>query len=155
MFDSADQIIQHFELLPHPEGGFYKEVYRAELEIESPVAGGIRSGVTDIYYLLRRGEFSRFHSVVHDEIWNFYLGGPLNLYLFDGENVKPVTLGDTNTPGFKYTVPGGVYQAAEPLGDYTLVGCTVAPGFDFADFRFLSDDTAMLKKLEKKWERLV
>lgn len=147
MLDTAEKIIDYFELEKHPEGGYFKEVYRSESQVESPVTAGKRSAVTDIYYLLEEGEVSRFHQVRHDEIWHFYTGYPISVLEYDGETVKQTILGDLRNPQFKCTVRGGIWQAAESLGEFSLVGCTVAPGFDFADFRFLADDQVKVKKL--------
>ena len=132
-----ETLIEKYQLTPHPEGGYFKEIYRSELSLTSPVTQGVRQAVTQIYFLLTAGQLSRFHRVVHDEIWHFYEGAPLALIQYDGSRVVREEIG----PGASYTavVPGGVWQAAESTGDYSLVGCTVAPGFDFTDFTFLSD----------------
>ncbi|MBF0240178.1 MAG: cupin domain-containing protein, partial [SAR324 cluster bacterium] len=112
----------------------------------SPVAKAPRSAVTHIYFLLVKGQISRFHKVLHDEIWNFYEGSPLRLIQFDGVQLAETMLG----PGcetYVSIVPPKVYQASETTGEYSLVGCTVAPGFDFADFSFLKDDATQVDVL--------
>ena len=134
------EIIEQLELLPHPEGGYYKEVYRSEMEVQSPVHGLQRNSLTHIYFLLGKGQFSRFHMVSHDEVWNFYEGEPLVLILFDGETVQELELGSGCSDGYTAVVPAGVWQAAYSTGDYSLVGCSVAPGFDFEDFQFMENE---------------
>jgi predicted cupin superfamily sugar epimerase len=89
--------------------------------------------------LLGKGDISRFHKVVHDEIWNFYDGAPIRLIQYDKKTLTEEPIG-SNCNEFVSIVKGGCYQAAESTGDYTLVGCTVAPGFDFKDFSFLKDN---------------
>ena len=139
-------LIDQYQLTPHPEGGYYKEIYRSAQSVTSPVTGEERQAVTQIYFLLTRGEVSRFHRVVHDEIWHFYQGSPLALIQYDGEKVTRQVIGPET--GYTAVVPGGVWQAAESCGDYTLVGCTVAPGFDFKDFTFLSDQPAQAEFMQ-------
>lgn len=140
-------LVQRYQLQPHPEGGYYREVYCSSLQVESNMVAAQRPALTHIYFLLGRGERSRFHRVAHDELWHFYAGAPLNLYLFNGDGVEVVTLGEDTEP--VALVPGGVYQAAESSGEYTLVGCSVAPGFDFDDFSFLTDHQEDLAQLEQ------
>lgn len=140
-------LIDKYQLVPHPEGGFYREVYRSEQRVKSPVTFQSRDAVTHIYFLLMRGQVSRFHKVLHDEIWNLYEGAPLRLIVTDGEKVEENLIGATCDAYF-YVVSGGMFQAAESTGDYSLVGCTVAPGFDFADFSFLADEADVLARFE-------
>ena len=136
------KLIDHYDLIPHPEGGFYKEIYRSKQAVSSTVVQGERQAVTHIYFLLARGQISRFHKVLHDEIWSFYEGAPLRLLTLKNHAVTEQFLGgDTGT--YVGVIEGGVYQAAETTGDYTLVGCSVAPGFDFSDFSFLRDNPAL------------
>ncbi len=132
------QIIAALGLSPHPEGGHYRETYRGDaLPFELP-ARGRRASSTAIYFLLAPGEFSAFHVVASDEGWHHYLGSALELVLLDDHGrLERRTLGKDFERGElpQIVVPAGVYQAARPLGpDPVLVGCTVAPGFDFADF---------------------
>ncbi|MCP4024469.1 MAG: cupin domain-containing protein [Desulfobacteraceae bacterium] len=131
-------LIEKYKLQPHPEGGYFREVFRSDMTLASPAANQKRNAVTHIYYLLVAGQVSRFHKVVHDEIWNFYQGSPVKLLKYDTQTLEQDIIG----PGcddFVCIVKGGFFQAAEPTGEYSLVGCTVAPGFDFADFSFLKD----------------
>ena len=144
---TAADLIEHHQLQPHPEGGWYREIYRANQNVVSPVNGEGRSAFTHIYFLLERGQLSRFHKVLHGETWNFYAGAPLRLITFgaDPDQVIETQLGGAGA-GTDYVsiVEPGHYQAAESTGDFSLVGCSVAPGFDFADFSFLKDDDAGL-----------
>jgi hypothetical protein len=135
-------IIAKYNLIPHPEGGFYKEVYRSGQVVLSNQINENRNSVTHIYFLLCKGQFSRFHSVLHDEIWNFYEGDPLKLIEFDGKHIEENVIGK-EIGVYVSIVKGGVFQAAETTGEYSLVGCSVAPGFDFKDFSFLDDKSDM------------
>ncbi|MBN1142207.1 MAG: cupin domain-containing protein [Deltaproteobacteria bacterium] len=140
-------LIAHYGLRPHPEGGFYREVYRSQQTVTSSLAGAERRALTHIYFLLLRDQISRFHRVRHDEVWNFYEGAPLTLVTFDGTEVRTHRLG----PGADYVlvVAGGLFQAAASEGAFSLVGCTVAPGFEFADFSFLAEDPDLSRCLEQ------
>jgi hypothetical protein len=127
----AEEIVRLLGLAPHPEGGFYRETFRAA------AADGGRGASTAIYYLLRRGEVSAWHRVDADEAWHHYAGAPLELLLSaDGQERSAVRLGPDLAAGERpqAVVPAGVWQSARSLGAWTLVGCTVAPAFDFAGF---------------------
>lgn len=141
---TADALIEHYQLQPHPEGGWYREIYRADQAVVSPVHGENRSALTHIYFLLERGQVSRFHKVRHAEIWNFYAGDPLRLITtVDGKAIVDTLIGDsTGDHDYVAVVEPDHYQAAESTGEFSLVGCSVAPGFDFADFSFMADDSA-------------
>jgi uncharacterized protein len=134
----SDEWVQALGLQPHPEGGYYREMYRATAQVET--ARGPRSAGTAIYYLLPRGTFAAWHRVASDEVWHFYEGGPLTLYLLGAGGLERVVLGREVARGERpqVVVPAGVLQAAAPEGAYTLAGCTVAPGFDFADWEMPS-----------------
>jgi predicted cupin superfamily sugar epimerase len=129
-------VIDVLGLLPHPEGGFYRETFRAPTQIATRV--GPRAASTAIYFLLPTGTFSTFHRVASDEAWHHYDGDPLELHTIDAAGTHEVTLlGASLALGHRpqHVVPASVWQAAIPIGDrYALCGCTVAPGFDFADF---------------------
>ena len=120
----ADALIQQLGLQPHPEGGHFRETFRDN--------NSGRAHSTAIYFLLKRGEASRWHRVDAAEVWHFYRGAPLELKI--GKTV--VRLGPDIAAGEmpQAVVPPGAWQAARSLGDYTLVGCTVAPGFLFEKF---------------------
>ncbi|MBN1478708.1 cupin domain-containing protein [candidate division KSB1 bacterium] len=146
----ASEIIKLLKLEVHPEGGCFNEVFRSDLIIHSPRVRARRHAMTDIYFLLTDGQFSRFHRVHHDELWNFYEGSPLQLYDYDptADVLHTIILGplsDSNT--YKYVVSADHWQAATPTGQYSLVGCTVAPGFDFRDFTLLKRNSSDCKRL--------
>ena len=135
--------IERLGLVPHPEGGHFRETYRAPECMAGtdlpPRYGGSRAFGTAIYFLLRSGEASRLHRIKSDEIWHFYAGGPLAIFLIHpAGNLHEIALGLDFDHGQRpqAVVPAGTWFGAAPLPDtlYSLVGCTVAPGFDFADF---------------------
>ncbi len=138
MNEQARAVVETLELLPHPEGGFFRETFRAPLGVVAPQ--GARSASTAIYYLLAAGTFSALHRVRSDEVWHHYDGDPLEIHTIrdDGAYAMAVLgrgLGLDNGQLPQRVVPAGVWQAAVPFGTrFTLCGCTVAPGFDFADF---------------------
>jgi len=132
------QLIDRLKLVPHPEGGFYREVYRSGQAVSSSATKAPRQALTHIYFLLLKGQVSRFHRVLHDEVWNYYEGAPLRLLRWHGATIEEQLIGPGEA-NYCTTIVGGDFQAAESCGDYTLVGCTVAPGFDFADFTFADD----------------
>lgn len=132
------RLIDTLGLTPHPEGGAFRETFRAPLALTGLPHGAPRAASTAIYYLLPPGAFSAFHVVASDEVFHFYDGAPLELDLLhdDGAHERLV-LGRDVAAGERpqRVVPAGVLQAAAPRGDgWSLVGCTVAPGFEFADF---------------------
>jgi predicted cupin superfamily sugar epimerase len=127
------EIIELLNLEPHVEGGFYKETYHSQQLF------GENSISTAIYYLLPKGEKSHFHRITSDEIWHFYLGGALEIVQISPEgDIKKIILGTDLTAGqvLQYCVPAHYWFGAEPCAqtDFTLVGCTVAPGFSFNNF---------------------
>ena len=140
----ADELIRLLDLRPHPEGGWYRETFRSTVQVSAPPRA-VRSALTTIYYLLAAGGFSAWHRVRSDEVWHWYEGEPLELLLAapDWSAVRGRRLGVVG-PGTEplLTVPAGWWQAARPLGEFALCGCTVAPGFEFEDFVFLRDDPA-------------
>lgn len=128
---NADEIVRLLRLQPHPEGGFFRETFR------DAAPGGGRGASTAIYYLLREGDVSAWHRVVDAaEVWHYYAGSPLELTLSDGKTRETVRLGDDLASGERpqAVVPAGVWQTARPSGGWTLVGCTVAPAFEYAGF---------------------
>jgi len=157
MNSETKQLISELQLIPHPEGGYYKEVYRSESTVISPYHGHLRHAITDIYFLLLEGQNSRFHRLVHDEIWHFYKGDSLVLVDLspDIQTVSQITLGNLpDKNNFKYRVRGGHWQSAYSTGEYSLVGCTVAPGFEFDDFSFLKDDQVAYQSVIDKFPEL-
>ena len=139
---TARHYIEHLQLLPHPEGGYYKETYRSPGIISKSCLkdiGGDRSFSTAIYFLLQQGDFSAFHRIKSDECWHFYDGGSLLIHvLMENGEYNCIRLGRNIHEGelFQYVVPAGAWFASEPTASsfFALVGCTVAPGFDFTDF---------------------
>jgi uncharacterized protein len=131
----ARDLVAKLALQPHPEGGWYREIYRSPTRVQT--ARGSRSAITTIYYLLERHQLSRWHVVQADELWHFYGGAPLELLEYDPatRTLARHELSETSVA----VIPTGVWQAARSLGEYSLVGCTVGPGFEFADFQFTSD----------------
>jgi predicted cupin superfamily sugar epimerase len=139
---NAAYCITHLGLIPHPEGGYYKETYRSEGSIEAACLAefsGARSYATGIYFLLEHGNFSAFHRIKSDEMWHFYAGDPLEVIEISPQGKLTITvLGNDLEKGesFQYVVPAGHWfgSRVKSGGNFSLVGCTVAPGFDFADF---------------------
>ena len=134
----AQAVIASLGLTPHPEGGFFRQTFRAAATVQAPVGAYRRAASTAIYFLLRAGDFSAFHAVSSDEVWHHYLGSSLELHTIDGAGQhQRIELGPDLMAGERpqWVVLAGVLQAARVIGDgFALVGCTVAPGFDFADF---------------------
>lgn len=131
----AAELVARLRLEPHPEGGWYREVHRSREILQT--ARGPRAALTSIYYLLERGQFSRWHVVTSDEIWHHAGGAPLELLTYNpaGKSLRRFVLRPTDSIG---VVSAGAWQAARSLGDWSLVACDVAPGFDFEDFSFVS-----------------
>jgi len=128
---SAAELIARLGLKPHPEGGHYRETFRdSNLDPEG------RSRSTAIYFLLARGERSQWHRVDAAEVWHYHAGDALILRISDDDGTRSITLGPDLAAGDvpQAIVPAHAWQAAETTGDSTLVGCTVAPGFEFAGF---------------------
>lgn len=139
-----EELIRHFDLQPHPEGGFFRETYRSEAGVLRAGSAEARSASTAIYYLLADGAHSAWHRIRSDEVWHFYAGEPLLVHVLD-ESARLTThrLGNALThPGtvFQAVVPAGRWFAAECAdpASYALVGCTVAPGFEFSEFELAS-----------------
>jgi uncharacterized protein len=134
---SPDDIIRLLSLTPHPEGGHYCETFRDSLAAESG-----RAASTAIYFLLREGEISRWHRVDAAEVWHWYAGAPLSLIIVEDGSRRAVRLGTDLPAGERpqAVVPAQAWQQAQSLGAWTLVGCTVAPGFEFAGFELARPD---------------
>jgi hypothetical protein len=134
---TAQEVIAELGMQPHPEGGHFVETYR-----DHPKAGE-RGVVTSIYFLLKSGEVSRWHRVDAVEIWNWYAGAPLKLAIAELEGAPPKEhlLGSNVLAGARpqAVVPAHAWQSARTLGDWTLVGCVVAPAFSFEGFELAPD----------------
>lgn len=151
---TAQQFIQQFNLQPHPEGGWYKETYKCKEQVEAKALpnrfNGGRAFSTAIYFLLEQGNFSAFHKIKSDECWHFYAGDPLLIYVLQSNGeLDIICLGSDIENGqlFQYVVPANCWFASRPApeSDFCFVGCTVSPGFDFADFELA--ETATLSAL--------
>jgi predicted cupin superfamily sugar epimerase len=136
---TAERIIRVLKLKPHPEGGHFRETFRdASLEKE-------RAHSTAIYFLLKKGERSHWHRVDAAEVWHWYAGSPLELAIATrGKRARRCVLGNPLAKGQRpqMVVPKGAWQSARSLGAYTLVGCTVAPGFEYSGFELAPADFA-------------
>ncbi len=140
---NAQHYIKTLALLPHPEGGYYKETYRSEGTTGTDSVK--RNYCTAIYFLLEDGNFSAFHKIKSDELWHFYAGDVLEVIEITKEGKLKITeLGPNN---FQYCVPAGNWfgSRVKKGGKFSLVGCTVAPGFDFADFEMAERDLLIEK----------
>ncbi len=165
MDKNAQYWIDRLSLSPHPEGGYYRVTYQSVLTIVQDALPsafhGNRSASTAIYFLLAQKDFSAFHRIASDELWHFYAGSALVVYVIDPEgNCSELHLGDVFEAGevFQAVVKAGCWFASRlknPAG-FALVGCTVAPGFDFADFEMAkrSDLLATYPKHRKLIEEL-
>ena len=159
---TAEYWIEHLNLEPHPEGGFFREVYRSEESIGAPALPkryeSNRNFGTSIYFLLRSEDISHFHRLQTDEIWHFYHGSPLSLHIINAEGeyaTQSLGKNPENGEQFQFVVPKGAWFGAtvnEPES-YTLVGCTMAPGFDFADFE-LGNRKKMLREFPQ-YEKII
>jgi predicted cupin superfamily sugar epimerase len=146
---TAEKLIAHYSLLPHPEGGWYKETYRSTNNIiQNALPSNFTEGrvfSTAIYFLLEQGNFSAFHKIQSDECWHFYSGQTLLVYVIniDG-NLDIIKLGSDIDNGevFQYVVPANCWFASIPANhaEFCFVGCTVSPGFDFNDFELAKAD---------------
>lgn len=161
MQDSVRAIVDRLGLTAHPEGGYYREIFRSSMTVDRPGATSVdrrRSMSTFIYFLLASDDFSAFHRVVgSDEIWHLYAGGPLELHMIDDGSryAKHVLATDLARGEPARVVPAGWWQAARLAegANFAFCGCTVAPGFDFADFEMPS--AAALVAIEPSHERII
>jgi len=159
---TIEELKQRLNLQPHPEGGYYAETYRAQEKIAHSALNsrfsGDRSFSTAIYFLVPAGTFSAFHRIQADEGWHFYYGTPLRVHmLVEGQGYSYQDLGMDFEQGQRpqFVVPHGAWFASEPVSDegFSLVGCTVAPGFDFEDFEMA--EAAQLRSLFPEHTQLV
>ena len=141
------ELVQPIDLAAHPEGGRFRQVFKSSIGVHRS-DGRRRSALTHIYFSLEPGEVSRFHRVDGDEVWNLYQGRGVRLYLWDGGGEAPVCVTLAATAGcYCHVVPAGVWQAAEPIADTVLVGCSVAPGFESAGFELIDPDGDAARRL--------
>lgn len=141
---TSKELIDDLQLLPHPEGGYYKETYRSE-ETTTNKNGEIRNVCTAIYFLLEEKDKSHFHRIQSDELWFFHLGQSLEIYYITKGEIKTVTLGNNIQSGevLSFKIPANTWFACKIKHEkeFSLVSCTVAPGFDFKDFELAKRET--------------
>ena len=146
----ADQLIEQYNLQPHPEGGWYCQTYKSNEQVAAnalPIRfGASRAFSTAIYFLLEQGNFSAFHRIKSDECWHFYTGDPLLIYIIQqNRELEIISLGNDPEKGqtFQYVVPANCWFACRPApgSEYCFVGCTVSPGFEFEDFELADAGT--------------
>lgn len=149
------EIIEKLQLLPHPEGGFYKETYRSAADIR--MEGNVRQMCTSIYYMLEDDNRSHFHRIKSDELWFFHLGEPLEIITLNNGRVETILLGSAIEKGelLQAVIPAGIWFGSRIKSQkgFVLVSCTVAPGFDFADFELAKRED--LLKEYPQFEELV
>lgn len=145
---NAAYYIQLLNLLPHPEGGYYKETFRSEQQVNHVGEANVKQACTSIYYLLENADFSGFHRIASDEIWYFHKGQPLIIHVIknDGTLIS-YELSDEKTGSFSIIVQAGLWFAAElkRTEGFTLVSCAVAPGFDFREFEMAKREELVLQ----------
>jgi predicted cupin superfamily sugar epimerase len=149
MHDRASKLIGDLNLQPHPEGGYFREIFRSSREVQPLDERSTRSALTTIYFMLVKGQHSRWHRVASDEVWHFYEGDPLELYWIDTHDQVRHEVLSSGRSNASHTcvVPAECWQAARPLGEFSLVGCTVGPGFDFHDFEIVTAGSAALAQI--------
>lgn len=150
MHPRATELIAKLRLQSHPEGGYYREIWRSAASVQPADERPSRPALTTIYFMLVAGQHSRWHRVRSDEVWHFYEGDPLELLVAPPSvertaTIKLARLEADSVP--VYTVPANWWQGARTTRDFTLAGCTVGPGFDFADFSYLSDQRQQALRL--------
>ncbi|UJP66201.1 cupin domain-containing protein [Mongoliitalea daihaiensis] len=142
------RLVTQLGLIPHPEGGFYKEVYRSETELST--AHGKRSLSTSIYFLLTSDNCSKFHQIQSDELWFWHEGDPITIHTLGDDGYQTLSLGPSKFEGHQpfQLVKGGLIfgSTVDTPGGFTLVSCVVSPGFDFAEFKLFSKE-----ELLKAW----
>jgi len=148
----ARELIELLQLSPHPEGGHYREIFRADASVLPDDGRARRSALTSIDFLLQAGEFSAWHRVTSDEAWHLLEGGPLRLWCLPPslDRIVSIDLAAASTIAApRHIVPAGWWQAAEPLGAFAYVGATVGPGFEFADFAFARENQPVMEAIER------
>ncbi len=157
MHPRVSELIRHLGLEAHPEGGCFHQVFRSPITVQPSDGRDERSAVTSIYFLLQGGERSRWHQVLSDELWHSYEGDPLELYSINPRTWKTDRLLLGREDGRTHPIqiiPAGHWQAARTTGEYTLVGCTVAPGFEYRDFRIFGPGSAEAGEIKRRFPDL-
>ncbi|MET3978131.1 putative cupin superfamily sugar epimerase [Mucilaginibacter sp. UYP25] len=140
---NAQYWIDHLNLQPHPEGGYYKEVFRSVNEVSKAGSADLKQGCTSIYYLLEGRDFSGFHRLTSDELWYFHKGSPLHIHVLETDGThRTIQLSDTDTGNLQAVIAPNTWFAAEipTATGFALMSCAVAPGFDFAEFEMAKKD---------------
>ena len=149
---TIQELIEKYQLLTHPEGGFYRETYRSEATTQTK--NGQRNMMTAIYFLLTSENVSRFHVIKSDELWFHHEGNDVTVHVLDEDGYKKLQLGRSHSDSsYQHLVEAGKIfgSTVESQNGYALVSCVVAPGFDFSDFE-LCDKTSLLKKYPEQHE---
>lgn len=157
MNTDAARLIRELDLRPHPEGGWFRETFRSRRSVAPDDGRSPRAGLTTIHFLLVAGEVSRFHRVRSDEAWHFADGSPLELVVVDASLARASThmLGRASAGAApSHVVERDAWQAARSLGEWTLVGCSVGPGFAFEDFALLADVAREREELARRFPEL-
>jgi len=151
------KLIEELGMAPHPEGGHFTEIYRSPSRVTPADGRGERPAVTTIYFLLSAGERARWHCVESDELWHFCEGAPLDLHCIDPETweAQILRLGP-QAEGISpiHVIRAGCWQAACTTGGYTLAGCTVAPGFEYRDYRIFGEESVEAEELRRRFPGL-
>ena len=155
----AAELIRALDLQPHPEGGYFREVFRSVGRVLYKNSGEERSALTTIYFLLVAGQHSQWHRIAADEVWHYYEGDPLELVWVGAGGTGQQVVGPVGGESAPVAVvPGGSWQAARTLGEYTLVGCSVGPGFEYAEFELLGrsaeEEGEFRERYPDLWERV-
>jgi hypothetical protein len=154
MHPRAEELIRDLRLAPHPEGGHFGETYRSSRPVRPADEPRDRAALTTIYFLLAAGERSRWHRLDADELWHYYEGDSLELFLFDApaHSLSRVCLGQVS-PGCApvQVAPAGSWLAARPLGAFTLAGCTMGPGFEEEGFVLMADEPGVAAELAERF----
>lgn len=143
MENNAAYWINKLNLQPHPEGGFYKEVFRSKIGVTATNNSKLKQAITSIYYLLEGNDYSGFHRLKSDEIWYFHKGSPLQIHVPDNAGLlQSIELSDLETGNLSVVIPAGLWFAAEipSKHGFCLASCAVAPGFDFSEFEMGEKD---------------
>jgi len=140
--------IDHLNLQPHPEGGYYKEVFRSVHQVTRAGEQAVKQACTSIYYLLEGKDFSGFHQLASDELWYFHKGAPLHIHVIDHEGTHTtIELSDSRTGSLQAVIPPNTWFAAEipSATGFALVSCAVAPGFDFSEFEMAKKEELLIQ----------